>query len=71
MAIRILLPGKQARLVNLRARASDLAILTEWIEAGKIRPRIDKIFPLSKTAEAQAYSETGHARGKIVIKVSE
>jgi NADPH:quinone reductase-like Zn-dependent oxidoreductase len=71
MAIRILLPGKQVRLVNVRARASDLAILTEWIEAGKIRPRIDKIFPLSKTAEAQAYSETGHARGKIVIKVSE
>jgi len=63
--------GKQARLVNLRARASDLAILLEWIEAGKIRPRIDKIFPLSKTSEAQAYSETGHARGKIVIKVSE
>jgi len=71
MAIRILLPGKQARLVNVRARASDLTILTEWIEAGKIRPRIDKIFPLSKTAEAQAYSETGHARGKIVIKVGE
>ncbi|MBI3596864.1 MAG: NAD(P)-dependent alcohol dehydrogenase [Nitrospirae bacterium] len=63
--------GKQARLVNVRARASDLGILTEWIEAGKIRPRIDKTFPLSKTAEAQAYSETGHARGKIVIKVSE
>lgn len=70
MAIRFLLPGKQARLVNVRARASDLVILTKWIEAGMIRPKIDKIFPLSKTAEAQAYSETGHARGKIVIKVS-
>jgi NADPH:quinone reductase-like Zn-dependent oxidoreductase len=71
LVIKYLLPGKQARLVNVRARASDLGILTEWIEAGKIRPRIDKIFPLSKTAEAQAYSETGHARGKIVIKVGE
>lgn len=66
-----ILGGKQARLLNVRARGSDLGLLAEWIEAGKIRPRIDRTFPLEKTAEAQAYSETGHARGKIVIKVTE
>ncbi|MBI3611191.1 MAG: NAD(P)-dependent alcohol dehydrogenase [Nitrospirae bacterium] len=63
--------GKRARLVNLGARASDLELLTEWIEAGWVRPMIDKIFPLSKTAEAHAYSETGHARGKITIHISD
>jgi NADPH:quinone reductase-like Zn-dependent oxidoreductase len=61
--------GKRARLVNLRARASDLELLTEWIEAGKIHPMIDRTFPLSHTAEAHALSETGHARGKIVIRI--
>lgn len=63
--------GKRARLVNLRARASDLELLTEWIEAGKIHPMIDRTFPLSKTAEAHALSETGHARGKIMIRISD
>lgn len=63
--------GKRARLVNLRARGSDLELLTEWVETGKVRPMIDKIFPLSKTAEAHAYSETGRAHGKIVISITD
>jgi NADPH:quinone reductase-like Zn-dependent oxidoreductase len=63
--------GKRARLVNVRARASDLELLTEWIEAGKIHPMIDRTFPLLKTAEAHALSETGHARGKIMIRIGD
>jgi NADPH:quinone reductase-like Zn-dependent oxidoreductase len=63
--------GKRARLVNLQARTSDLELLTEWIEAGQIHPMIDRTFPLSNTAEAHALSETGHARGKIVIRISD
>jgi NADPH:quinone reductase-like Zn-dependent oxidoreductase len=63
--------GKQARLLNVRPRSQDLDILREWLEAQKIRPVIDRTYPLSKTAEAHAYSEAGHARGKIVILVSE
>ncbi|HEY5595403.1 MAG TPA: NAD(P)-dependent alcohol dehydrogenase [Nitrospiria bacterium] len=63
--------GKRARLINLRARTSDLELLTEWIDAGKIHPMIDRTFPLSKTAEAHALSETGHARGKIVIRITD
>jgi NADPH:quinone reductase-like Zn-dependent oxidoreductase len=63
--------GKRARLINVRRRVSDLETLTKWIEAGKVRPVIDKIFPLSNTAEAHALSETGHARGKIMIRISD
>ena len=63
--------GKRARMINLRPRRADLETLTEWLEAGKVRPMIDKTFPLLKTAEAHALSETGHARGKIVIRISE
>lgn len=63
--------GKQARFLSAWPRSQDLDTLREWLEAGKVRPAIDRTYPLSKTAEAHAYSEAGHARGKIVILVSE
>lgn len=47
----------------------DLVVLKEMIEAGKIRPVIDRTYPLSETAEAIRYLETGHARGKVVITI--
>jgi len=47
----------------------DLVVLTELIEAGKVRPVIDRTYPLSETAEAIRYLETGHARAKVVITV--
>lgn len=61
--------GKRAGLVNVRPRGADLEFLSDWFEAGKIRPAVTKIFPLSKTAEAHAHSETGHARGKIIVQI--
>ncbi|WP_229599961.1 zinc-binding dehydrogenase [Runella sp. SP2] len=39
------------------------------IEAGKIRPIVDKIFPFEQTNEAMAYVESGRAKGKVVVKV--
>jgi len=47
----------------------DLLALTDLIEAGKLRPVIDRTYPLSETAEAIRYLETGKARGKVVITV--
>jgi NADPH:quinone reductase-like Zn-dependent oxidoreductase len=47
----------------------DLVLLKELIEAGKVRPVIDRTYPLSETADAIRYLEEGHARGKVVIKV--
>ena len=47
----------------------DLMVLTELIETGKIRPVIDRTYPLRETAEAIRYLETGHARAKVVITV--
>jgi len=64
-----LLGGKRARLVNLWPNGKELEQLTAWIEAGQLRPQIDRVLPLAKTAEAHALSEAGHARGKIVIDV--
>jgi NADPH:quinone reductase-like Zn-dependent oxidoreductase len=47
----------------------DLLFLKELIEAGKVRPVIDRTYPLTETAEAMRYLETGHARSKVVITV--
>jgi NADPH:quinone reductase-like Zn-dependent oxidoreductase len=46
-----------------------LVVLKELIEAGKVRPVIDRTYPLSETADAIRYLEKGHAQGKVVITV--
>ena len=47
----------------------DLLTLKELIEAGKVKPVIDRTYPLSAVPEAIGYLEAGHARGKVVITV--
>ncbi|MDL2717028.1 MAG: zinc-binding dehydrogenase [Acidobacteriota bacterium] len=49
----------------------DLGVLRDLLQAGKVKPVIDRTFPLSQTAEALRYLEGGHARGKVVIIVGE
>ncbi len=45
----------------------DLVFMKELIEAGKVKPVIDRVYPLSKAAEAFQYYGAGHSRGKVVI----
>ena len=45
----------------------DLGILRDLTESGKVVPAVTKTYPLSESAAAYKYLETGHARGKIVI----
>jgi len=47
----------------------DINVLAEMMQAGKLISVLDKRFPLSETAKAVAYSETGRARGKIIVTV--
>ena len=62
--------GKQKMPFFLaKTSKEDLMVLTELIEAGKVRPIIDRRYPLSETAEAMRYLEAGHARAKVVITV--
>jgi len=48
----------------------DLIVLKDLIEAGKVTPVIDRLYPLSEIREALNYLGEGHARGKIVITIA-
>jgi NADPH:quinone reductase-like Zn-dependent oxidoreductase len=45
----------------------DLGFMKELLEAGKVKPVIDRSYPLSEVAEALRYYGEGHSRGKVVI----
>ena len=47
----------------------DLVFLKELVEAGKVKPVIDRCYPLSEIPDALRYLEEGHAMGKVVITV--
>jgi NADPH:quinone reductase-like Zn-dependent oxidoreductase len=57
-------------LTNVSADISqqDLLAIKEMLASEKIVPAIDKIYPLSETAEAMRYLGSGHARAKLIIK---
>ena len=59
--------GKDIALVQAHVTAKDLDILSELIEAGKVRPQIDRRYPFAEIPAAIAYVEQGHARGKVVV----
>jgi len=50
-------------------RRQDLADLRELVEAGKLTPVVDRVYPLTEAPDAMRYLETGHARGKVIIAV--
>jgi NADPH:quinone reductase-like Zn-dependent oxidoreductase len=43
--------------------------IAQLVESGAITPLVDKVFPLAEVRDALAYSESGRATGKVVIKV--
>jgi 2-desacetyl-2-hydroxyethyl bacteriochlorophyllide A dehydrogenase len=64
-----LLGGKDIARVSADVAAKDLEQLSELIEAGKLRPVIDRRYPFAEIPAAIAYLEQGHARGKVVAGV--
>jgi NADPH:quinone reductase-like Zn-dependent oxidoreductase len=50
---------------------NDLALLADLMQSGKVKPVIDRTYKLSDVPEAIKYLEQGHARGKVVVSVTE
>ncbi len=69
MAWTSLTGGKKVIAGMAPDRKDDLVFLNGLLEAGKIKPVIDRCYPLEQTAEAHRYVDTGHKRGSVVITV--
>ena len=62
---------RQGSMIVVVPKHEDLAVLKELIEDEKVRPVIDRTYPLSEVREAFGYLAEGHARGKVVITMQD
>ena len=68
--VRGLLGGKLLLMIMATPRGGDLEKISSLVEAGKVKPVIEQVYPLEQIAEAHRKSEAGHVRGKLVIQVA-
>lgn len=61
---------KRVRCVLVSERPKDLDAIGEFLETGKLRPRVDKAFPLEQAAEAHRYADSEARSGPVVITVA-
>jgi len=67
--VRSMFSGQRLRAVMMKARPDDLEYLTTLIEAGRITPVVDRMFPLPEAPAAIQYLSHGHPGGKVVVTV--
>lgn len=63
--------AQRLRLVVVRASGDDLREVARLIAEGKVRPVIDRVYPLDEIAGAHRYLSTRRARGKVVVRIDE
>jgi NADPH:quinone reductase-like Zn-dependent oxidoreductase len=61
--------GVRYSFLFMRAEGAQLAQLAKLIEAGAIRPVVDRVYPFARTPDALAHLETGRAKGKVVVSI--
>jgi NADPH:quinone reductase-like Zn-dependent oxidoreductase len=63
--------GIHGAAISVHADAEDLAEIARLIDAGKIKPILTQVLPLSEAIEAQRQAATHHTRGKVVLRVAD
>jgi NADPH:quinone reductase-like Zn-dependent oxidoreductase len=63
--------GRKKLTLVMHKPNNNLDIIKDLLESGKIKPVVDKCFPLSETAEAFQYFGEGHFKGKVVVVVND
>jgi NADPH:quinone reductase-like Zn-dependent oxidoreductase len=61
--------ARRAAAVSVRVSGTDLALLAQLVEAGHLRPVIDRVFALDEAAAAHAAAAAGLARGGLVLRL--
>ena len=61
--------SQQMGMMMADTNQKDLTVLADMMQAGTVKPVIDRTYPLSQIADAIRYLEQGHARGKVIITV--
>ncbi|MEK3889428.1 NADP-dependent oxidoreductase [Bacillus sp. FSL K6-3431] len=59
----------QYTFLFMKPSGEQLRIIANFIETGKIKPIIDRVFPFENTQKAMEYAESGRAKGKIILKI--
>ncbi|WFC40954.1 zinc-binding dehydrogenase [Pseudoxanthomonas sp. SE1] len=62
--------GVSYSFLFMKASGDQLRALGSLIDAGAIRPVIDRTFPFASTNEAMAYVDKGRTKGKVVIRMA-
>lgn len=58
---------RRRRLVQVRSCRSDLIQICEWIRSNRLRPHVDKVYPITAGQAAHRHIEGRHTTGKIVL----
>lgn len=61
--------GMRCAHTFVQANAEQLSEIAKLVDSGKVKPIIERVFPLSEARAAQESNATGHTRGKIVLRV--
>ena len=61
--------GVSYSFVFMKASGDELREIGSLVDAGAIRPVVDRVFPFASTNEAMAYVDKGRAKGKVVVRV--
>jgi NADPH:quinone reductase-like Zn-dependent oxidoreductase len=61
--------GVRSAMLPAQPNATQLSEITQLIDAGKVKPFVETVLPLSQARQAHEMSQSGRTRGKIVLQV--